>query len=186
MKWRKWNNIIHRDLGYLMVGLTIIYAISGILLNHKHDWNPSYSIKKETLSFQPLPKGAEITPDTIKGLLTQVNQPTEYNGTFRPDPQHVQVFYQGKTVTFNIETGNGEIEEIHSRKILKGMNQLHLNNTSGNLWTWIADFYAFALLLLGITGLFVLKGKNGLSGRGKWLTAAGIIIPIIFLIIYTL
>ena len=42
MKWRKWNNILHRDLGYLFFGLTIIYVISGISLNHKHNWNPNY------------------------------------------------------------------------------------------------------------------------------------------------
>ncbi len=61
MKWRKWNSIIHRDLGYFLVGLTVIYAISG---------------------------------------------------------------------------------------------------------------------------LFVLKGKNGLKGRGKWFTLAGILVPLIFLLIY--
>ena len=29
-KWRRWNNVLHRDLGYLCVALTIVYAISGI------------------------------------------------------------------------------------------------------------------------------------------------------------
>jgi hypothetical protein len=31
---RRWNNALHRDLGYLAVGMTIIYSISGIVLNH--------------------------------------------------------------------------------------------------------------------------------------------------------
>ena len=34
MKWRKWNIIIHRDLGYLCFGLTILYVISGVAVNH--------------------------------------------------------------------------------------------------------------------------------------------------------
>ena len=34
---------------------------------------------------------------------------------------------------------------------------------------------------LAISGLFVLKGKNGLSGRGKWLTGIGVAIPLLAL-----
>ena len=38
-------------------------------------------------------------------------------------------------------------------------------------------------MLLAITGLFILKGKNGITRRGAWLTALGIVVPIIFLLI---
>ena len=34
LKWRKWNRAVHRDFGYLFLGMTIIYALSGIALNH--------------------------------------------------------------------------------------------------------------------------------------------------------
>ena len=33
MKWRKWNIIIHRDLGYLCFGLTLIYGVLHIILS---------------------------------------------------------------------------------------------------------------------------------------------------------
>ena len=46
MKWRKWNNVIHRDLGYLCFGLTILYVISGVAVNHIQDWNPTYRIER--------------------------------------------------------------------------------------------------------------------------------------------
>ncbi|HQL31599.1 MAG TPA: hypothetical protein PLM67_15390, partial [Thermoanaerobaculales bacterium] len=32
----------HRDVGYFIAGLTVIYAVSGIAVNHIDDWNPSY------------------------------------------------------------------------------------------------------------------------------------------------
>ena len=38
------------------------------------------------------------------------------------------------------------------------INQLHLNTPKG-VWTIIADVYAIALILLAITGMFVLKGR---------------------------
>lgn len=181
-KWRKWNNIIHRDLGYLMVGLTIIYAVSGFILNHKHDWNPNYSIQKETVSFKPLTE-SEYSTEAIKGILTEIKVSPEYKSLFRPDPKHVQVFYQKKTVNLDLSTGTGYVERIKARKVIREMNQLHLN-MPGSLWTYVADFYAIALLLLGLTGLFVLKGKNGIKGRGAWFTVAGVVIPIILMIIY--
>ncbi len=52
MKLRKLNRVTHRDIGYLITGLTIIYAISGVALNHMHDgnWNPNYIIEKTEIS----------------------------------------------------------------------------------------------------------------------------------------
>ena len=43
-KIRKLLRILHRDLGYFIVGMTIVYGLSGIFLNHRHDFNPDYKI----------------------------------------------------------------------------------------------------------------------------------------------
>jgi len=48
----------------------------------------------------------------------------------------------------------------------------------------MADVYAVMLFVLAITGLFVIKGKKGIAGRGAWMTIIGIAIPVLFLIIY--
>ncbi|MCA1744436.1 MAG: hypothetical protein LC643_01740 [Bacteroidales bacterium] len=34
-KIRLWLRRIHRDAGYLVVGVTLVYALSGIFLHHK-------------------------------------------------------------------------------------------------------------------------------------------------------
>ena len=34
MKWRKWFRILHRDIGYVAVALTLAYGLSGIAVNH--------------------------------------------------------------------------------------------------------------------------------------------------------
>ena len=44
MKLSKLNRVTHRDIGYLIAGLTLIYAISGITLNHKNDFNANYIV----------------------------------------------------------------------------------------------------------------------------------------------
>jgi hypothetical protein len=44
----------------------------------------------------------------------------------------------------------------------------------------VADVYAVALIVLAITGLFVLKGKLGITGRGAWLTSTGVLLPVAY------
>ena len=72
MKWRKWNNILHRDLGYLFFGLTIIYVISGISLNHKHNWNPNYIQKKQILSINPVAETFPLSEERIRRITDEL------------------------------------------------------------------------------------------------------------------
>jgi len=60
---------------------------------------------------------------------------------------------------------------------------LHLNHLKG-VWTWVADAFAVLLIMLAATGLFILKGKNGLGGRGKWFVTAGLLLPAGFVVLY--
>ncbi len=50
--WRKWNRVIHRDFGYFFFGMTIIYCLSGIAINHMHDWNPNYVIVTDEIQIE--------------------------------------------------------------------------------------------------------------------------------------
>ena len=51
IQWRRLNRALHRDIGYLAAGMTLIYALSGILLNPPED--------PERFSFVP-PEGAQV------------------------------------------------------------------------------------------------------------------------------
>ena len=42
-KLRPWLRALHRDLGYLAVGLTLVYAVSGLAVNHLADWDPNFA-----------------------------------------------------------------------------------------------------------------------------------------------
>ena len=55
---RRYLRPLHRDFGYLIVGLTFVYAISGLAVNHIDDWNAcllytSPSPRDATLSRMP-------------------------------------------------------------------------------------------------------------------------------------
>ena len=178
--WRRWSIVLHRDVGYLAVALTIAYAISGIAVNHIADWNPNYRVTKTFTTVAPIAvtdASAIVTTAMERLQLTEAPR-----SSFQPDSNTMQLFYKGTTYHVDLPTGKVMVEATRSRPVLFEMNQLHLNH-SKRAWTWIADIYALALLLLAITGLFVLKGKNGIMRRGAWLTAAGFL-PIVFWFVF--
>jgi hypothetical protein len=182
-QWRRWNNLIHRDLGYLCVGLTLVFAISGIAVNHRADWNPNFSITHETRPVQisdSLVAGSQVF---IESILDQLDIAEPVKGSFLRSPTEVDIFLDETTVTVDLEKGEASLETIKGRPILRETNFLHLNEPK-KLWTYMADIYAVALCLLAISGMFMLKGRKGIKGRGKWLVAIGVLIPILFLVFY--
>ncbi|NVB80363.1 MAG: hypothetical protein HOV81_18360, partial [Kofleriaceae bacterium] len=56
-----------------------------------------------------------------------------------------------------------------------------LNNLKG-AWTYVADAFAVALIVLAITGMLRMKGDRGLLGRGKYFVGAGLLVPVGFII----
>jgi hypothetical protein len=179
---RKWSRILHRDFGFFFVGATIIYGLSGIALNHMHDWNPNYLVELEDFTTDVnLSKSPDLV-DNIYKLLDKIDDRDNYKKHYYPQSDFIKIFLKGgSSVVVDIETGEGTAEFLRKRQIFYQVNYLHYNPSEW--WMWFSDIFAGALILLAITGLFLLKGKNGLAGRGGWLTIAGIIIPILFLLL---
>lgn len=183
MKWRKWNTIIHRDLGYLCVGLTMIYAISGIAVNHIADWNPNYRLERLASSIDPDPLRRLDSQQVAPAILAAVGETRSLVDSFRPQPDTIQIFVKGNSISVDLKTGAVIQEKSMPRQGLHQMNFLHLNHAK-KLWTWFSDLYAVALFSVALTGMFVLRGKKGITGRGAWLTGAGVVVPILFLWAY--
>lgn len=183
IKWRRWNAAIHRDLGYLCVGLTVVYAVSGVAVNHRADWNPSYRVSERSMPVDDLDASAPASPGYVGAVLRRLEVTGAVRGTFRPDPASLRIFLDGTTVDVDLAAGRAVVQEVRDRPGLRQANFLHLNHPR-KLWTYMADVYALALALLAVTGLFVLRGRNGITGRGAWLTAAGVVVPAAFLLFY--
>jgi uncharacterized protein len=183
MKIRKWIRIIHRDLGYIFCAMSIIYGLSGIALNHINDWNPDYIIKTRQLILNDPPTKDQVTKESAKALTQVLGSHYDYKSHFYPAPNTLKIFLKQGSATINLPSGETYIEEIRRRNVFYEANFLHYNKPK-KLWTWFSDIFAGSLILLAISGLFMIHGKKGITGRGAWLTAAGIIIPAIFLLLY--
>ncbi len=181
---RHWNNALHRDLGYLFFGMTFIYAISGIVLNHFKSGDfahPDYSKSFWEFKVKP-PENGKIDQVYINHVLAESDEKGHYKSHIMSG-ETLKIFLTNGSLAVNVKDGTVFQEKRQSRYIIKEFNLLHYNNIK-KLYTWYSDIYAIALILLAITGLFILRGKNGILGRGAWLTAIGIIIPALFLLFY--
>lgn len=182
MNIRKSLRTLHRDFGYLVVGITFVYTVSGIALNHRTDWNPHYTLVSEDLT---LPSSTQtiFSQDEINAMLKKFDYQAVYKKHFVTRNNEIKIFVEEGTVMYNPEQGKVELEILKKRPFFFQINKIHLAQT-GQLWIWISDIMAAFLLFVAISGLFLLKGKFGLKGRGLWLTAIGIVIPLAIILFY--
>lgn len=173
---RKWARIIHRDLGFLMVGVTVIYAISGILLNHMNGEDPAYNSESVKTTIQ---KG--YTAEQLENYWIESSNEFEIKKINAIDENHLRIFLNGGIGVYTIDTGDLIYETHKKRAFVYWINKLHYNRIDG--WFWIGDLFAGSLILFAITSLVMVAGKNGLAGRGKWYLLIGLLIPIIYILL---
>ena len=184
-KLRKWSRIIHRDLSFFFAGVIIIYAISGFVLNHKNDFNSDYAISTHNFNLTgntPIAK-ASFTKDRVLSILDPYNETENYTKHYFPDDTTLKVFLKGgSSMVVDLSTGNGLYEQVRKRPIISQMNRLHYN--PNKWWTIFSDIFAFALIIITLSGLFITRGKKGLMGRGGIELIVGILIPLVFMLFF--
>ncbi len=178
MTWRRLTIATHRDLGYALVALVIVYGVSGVAVNHIEDWNPNYRRTSERRTIEPLAELAREEQVARAAALLGIDS-AEVKGSFRPEPETLWLFAGTTTYHVDLPTGKVLVEAAIPRPVLYEFNQLHLNSIKG-VWTYIADVFAVAMMLLAVTGLFIVKGERGPLGRGKWFILGGIVVPLFF------
>lgn len=180
LKWRATLRALHRDAGYLAVGLTVVYALSGLAVNHISDWDPNYeNIEEEHTLSETLP--AEPRAAAARVLDAIGHSDTDMRDAYRPTDTRLVIVFDRKTVHVDESTHAVVVEGQEPRFMLKAMNWLHLNRGK-KAWTFIADAYAVLLLFLALGGIFMIKGSKGIRGRGAVLVAVGAAIPVGFVV----
>jgi hypothetical protein len=176
--FRKVCRWLHRELGFVAVGLTLVYGISGIAVNHAHHWDANYARSVEVFFMEPVGRGdtPEITPLVLERL--QLDEPVK--SCWRAAPDVLQVFVNKGTLDVNLATGEVVRHGFAKRPLLYDLNFMHLN-TGQAPWTGISDVFAGILIILALTGIFLVKGRKGLSGRGGVLMGVGFLLPLIYI-----
>jgi uncharacterized protein len=180
LQWRPWLRAIHRDFGYFGVGLTLVYALSGLAVNHIADWDPSFRQISSTQQLPaPLPADADALGKTVLNLLKISEAPRE---VYTAGDDAVDIVFDQRTLHVTPSTGKVVEEGQSPRWFLRAANWLHLNRGK-KAWTYVADTYAVILLYLAISGLFMLPGRKGLLGRGAVIALLGAAVPVGYVVL---
>ena len=177
--WRPWLRAVHRDVGYVAVGLTFVYALSGIAVNHITDWtdgDPSFKTYSRTVDVGRLEGDDEAIALELRRRLGITETPRE---VYRASPEQLEILFDKRSLHLDTAQGTVVDEGQEPRFILRVANWLHLNRGK-KAWTYAADAYAAALMLLATSGVFMIAGKKGLFGRGAVLVLVGILIPVLY------
>jgi hypothetical protein len=178
-RWRAWLRAVHRDIGYLAVGFTVIYALSGIAMNHIDDWDPNFHATELTLKIAPI--GAELSDaEATRRIATAAGASGAIDDVYRAGDE-VRLSYQNGTKL----TAIGDTLTIQRRRdrfFFRVADWLHATRGK-QAWKFIADLYAGLLLYLAISGIFMIKGRLGLRWRGAALIAFGLAGPLGYLVL---
>lgn len=175
-KISKWARIIHRDLGFLMIGVCFVYAISGILLNHMDGKDPAFKTEEKTIQFDP-----GMNKNELFIIWNDNKQLPGLKKVLSIDSDHLRLMLDGGTGIYNIKSGQLDYEKFTKREFVYWINKLHYNKVKG--WTIMGDFFAASLIFFAVSGLVIVKGKKGITGRGKWYFILGLLIPILYIIL---
>jgi hypothetical protein len=180
LSWRPWLRAIHRDFGYFGVGLTLVYALSGLAVNHIADWDPSFDQISETHQLAaPLPADADAASQRVFTALSITEAPRE---VYAAGDDAVDIVFDRRTLHVTPSTGKVVEEGQSPRWFLRAANWLHLNRGK-KAWTYVADTYAAVLLYLAISGLFMIPGRKGLVGRGAVIALLGAAVPVGYVVL---
>lgn len=181
-KLRKWSRSIHRDLSYFLAGMILIYAMSGIALNHRREFNPNYSVDRIEYKIEKsIPSKDKINKEyVVKNILTDIDEQDNYTKHYFPVDGQMKVFLKGGSNLFvNMQTNEAVYEKVTERPFFSAITGLHYN--PGSWWTTFSDIFAVGLILITLTGIIMVKGGKGLIGRGGIELIIGIVIPLLFL-----
>ncbi len=167
------NRTLHRDLGYLFIGLTLIYGLSGIAVILRHiDIDLIHSETKIEKQFTP-----NLSKEEFTKCWKEQKELPKLTRVRPAEGESYQVMAKGGRGLYNKTTGEVELTFVKTNKFFKFVNDIHYN--VGKRFTWLALLYSFMLIFFAISGAIIVKGKKGFMKRGIWFTLVGIAIPLI-------
>ena len=180
---RRWCRLVHRDLSYLFAGMVLIYALSGIVMNHRDTFNPNYSVSQQRLTLAaPLPDKDTFTRADAEALLERAGIAEGYVKHYFPDSRTLKIFLQGgSSLVADTQSGEALVERLTRRPVWSALTKLHYN--PGSWWTTFSDMLCRRADPHHAHGAPAGEGAQGAVGRGGAELAVGILIPLLFLLL---
>lgn len=154
---------LHRDVGFFALGLTFIYAISGIVLIYR---DTGFLKSERQIERQ-------LSPNIQESELGMMLHIRDFKIT---KTEHDIVYF--KNGTYNKATGIVHYTNQALPLTLDKLISLH-KSSSKNFSHWFTTIYGIALLFLAVSSFWMFKPNTGLFKRGLLFTGIGFIIAFI-------
>ncbi len=160
--------IIHRYLGFFLVGIMAMYAISGILMIFR---NTDF-LKNEVLVEQ------QLQPNLSESELTTA---LRVKGGLKPEKTEGSITYfeQGE---YNSKTGIATVKKMELPLILDKMEHLHKATTDSPVY-WLNIFFGVSLLFFVISSFWMFLPQTSVFKKGLYFSLAGMVLTIILLFV---
>jgi uncharacterized membrane protein len=157
--------LLHRNIGFFIVGLVIIYSCSGIVLIYRDsDFMKSSKIVKTTL-----PAGTKPS-DIGPALRMREFKIAETKGDV--------IYFQGGT--FNTSTGEAEYTVKELVFPFNKLTNLH-KLPSKNAFHWLNLAFGISLFFMAISSFWMFNPKSKLFIKGMFIVIAGVAFALIIL-----
>ena len=159
--------VFHRYLGFFLVGIMAVYAISGVVLIFRE----TDYLKKEKQVEKQLEVNLQAHEVASK-LKIKNFQVAKNEG-------EVMYFKEG---TYNSSTGLASYTVKELPYVLGKMTHLHKATTKDPLY-WLNIFFGGSLLFFVISSFWMFRPKTSVFQTGMYFTLAGIVLTLILLFV---
>lgn len=157
---------LHRNIGFFLAGLVIIYSLSGIVLVYRD----TEFLKHKMLVEKKLSPGLEGSE--LEKALQMRNFKIEKN-------DGDLVYFQNGT--YNKATGDAAYTVSELPLVIKKLTDLH-KTPSKNALHWFTVIFGVLLLFMAISSFWMFKPGTNFFRKGVYMAGAGIVAAIILLL----
>lgn len=160
---------LHRDVGFLMIGLVVVFALSGIVLVYRD----TDFLKKEMLVQRSI--SPNLASVDLGATLKLKNMKVE-------KMEDDVIYFNGKG-TYNQATG--EVSYV-TKEVMFPFNKfisLHKMASQKGAIHWLTVVFGVLMLFLAISSFWMFKGGTLYFRRGLFLAGVGVVIAVIVLFI---
>ncbi|WP_297098789.1 PepSY-associated TM helix domain-containing protein [uncultured Draconibacterium sp.] len=161
-----WMRSLHRDIGYLMIGMTLIYAISGIILVYRD----TGFLKSEKTITRQLPPNLE---EQQLGMMLHLFD-------FKVEKTEGDLVYFGNG-TYNKATGEAIYQAVGLPEFMNKLNGLH-KASSQTKTHWFTTVFGVLMLFLALSSLWMFKARSKHFKRGMVFSALGLALAVVMLV----
>lgn len=157
----------HRDIGFFVIGLTMVFCISGIFLIFRD----TDFLKQEILIEKLIEPNLEASE--LAAVLHMKNFKVQKN-------QGAMVYFEKGS--YNKTTGNVTYLSKELPGLLSKFNNLH-KSSSRSFAHWFTLIYGFLLLFLALSSFWMFKARTKLFRRGIYIAGIGFVVAIVLALI---